>query len=40
MASNVKILLVDDNPMVLGMLQQALSALGEVRSRTTQPMRC
>jgi CheY-like chemotaxis protein len=30
MASNVKILLVDDNPMVLGMLQQALSALGEV----------
>ncbi|MFZ0798846.1 MAG: response regulator, partial [Terriglobales bacterium] len=31
MASNVKILLVDDNPMVLGMLQQALAALGEVR---------
>jgi CheY-like chemotaxis protein len=30
MASNVKILLVDDNPMVLGMLQQALSTLGEV----------
>ena len=30
MASNVKILLVDDNPMVLGMLQQALAALGEV----------
>ena len=30
MASNVKILLVDDNPMVLGMLQQALSSLGEV----------
>ena len=30
MASNVKILLVDDNPMVLGMLQHALSALGEV----------
>jgi CheY-like chemotaxis protein len=30
MASNVKILLVDDNPMVLGMLQQALSAMGEV----------
>src|SRR5271163_4639335 len=30
MASNVKILLVDDNPMVLGMLQQALSAIGEV----------
>src|SRR5258708_1798932 len=30
MASNVKILLVDDNPMVLGMLQQALSTMGEV----------
>ena len=34
MASNVKILLVDDNPMVLGMLQQALSALGEVTVAT------
>jgi CheY-like chemotaxis protein len=34
MASNVKILLVDDNPMVLGMLQQALSALGEVAIAT------
>ena len=30
MASNVKILVVDDNPMVLGMLQQALAPLGEV----------
>src|ERR1700675_3783029 len=30
MASNVKILLVDDTPMGLGMLQQALSAMGEV----------
>ncbi len=30
MSTNVKILLVDDNPMVLGMLQQALSTLGEV----------
>jgi CheY-like chemotaxis protein len=30
MPSNVKILLVDDNPMVLGMLQQALAALAEV----------
>ena len=30
MASNVKILLVDDNPMILGMLQQALAALGAV----------
>ena len=34
MASNVKILLVDDNPMVLGMLQQALSTLGEVTVAT------
>ena len=34
MASNVKILLVDDNPMVLGMLQQALSVLGEVTVAT------
>jgi len=34
MASNVKILLVDDNPMVLVMLQQALSALGEVTVAT------
>jgi CheY-like chemotaxis protein len=30
MSSNVKILLVDDNPMVLGMLQQALTAVGIV----------
>jgi CheY-like chemotaxis protein len=30
MSSNVKILLVDDNPMVLGMLQQALTAVGAV----------
>lgn len=30
MSSNVKILLVDDNPMVLGMLQQALTAVGVV----------
>lgn len=30
MASNVKVLLVDDNPMVLGMLKQSLSPLGEV----------
>ena len=30
MSSNVKVLLVDDNPMVLGMLQQALSTLGQV----------
>jgi len=30
MASNVRILLVDDNPMVLGMLQQALTPLAEI----------
>jgi DNA-binding response OmpR family regulator len=30
MANNVKLLLVEDNPMVLGMLQQALSALSQV----------
>jgi CheY-like chemotaxis protein len=34
MATNVKILLVDDNPMVLGMLQNALSAMGEVTVAT------
>ena len=30
MANNVKLLVVDDNPMVLGMLQQALAPLAEV----------
>ncbi len=30
MPSNVKILLVDDNPMVLGMLRQALTAMAEI----------
>jgi CheY-like chemotaxis protein len=30
MSSNVKILLVDDSPMVLGMLQQAISPLGRL----------
>src|SRR6266704_3632753 len=30
MANNVKLLLVDNNPMVLGMLQQALGSLAEV----------
>src|SRR4029077_5974717 len=34
MASNVKVLLVDDNPMVLGMLKQSLSSLGEVATAT------
>jgi CheY-like chemotaxis protein len=30
MPSNVKVLLVDDNPMVLGMLKQALTPLAEI----------
>jgi CheY-like chemotaxis protein len=34
MADNVKLLLVDDNPMVLGMLQQALSSLAKVTTAT------
>jgi len=34
MANNVKLLLVDDNPMVLAMLMQALSPLAEVATAT------
>jgi CheY-like chemotaxis protein len=34
MASNVKVLLVDDNPMVLGMLRQSLSSLAAVTTAT------
>lgn len=34
MANNVKLLLIDDNPMVLGMLQQALSPLAAITSAT------
>ena len=34
MADNVKLLLIDDNPMVLGMLQQALSPLAHVTTAT------
>jgi CheY-like chemotaxis protein len=34
MANDVKLLLVDDNPMVLGMLQHALSALAMVATAT------
>ena len=30
MSSNVKVLLVDDNPMIVGMLKQSLTALGQV----------
>ena len=34
MATNVKLLVVDDNPMVLAMLQQALTSAGEVTTAT------
>ena len=34
MADNLKLLLVDDNPMVLGMLQHALSSLASVTTAT------
>ena len=34
MASNVKILLVDDNPMVMGMLREALAPLAQVVTAT------
>jgi CheY-like chemotaxis protein len=34
MSNNVKLLVVDDNPMVLGMLQQALAPLGQVGTAT------
>jgi CheY-like chemotaxis protein len=37
MSSNVKVLLVDDNPMVLGMLQHALSAMAEVKTASDGP---
>jgi CheY-like chemotaxis protein len=33
-ANNVKLLVVDDNPMVLGMLQQALAPLAQVSTAT------
>ena len=34
MANSVKLLLVDDNPMVLGMLQQAFASLAQVTAAT------
>jgi CheY-like chemotaxis protein len=37
MSTNVKLLLVDDNPMVLGMLRQALSPLAIVTTATDAP---
>jgi response regulator RpfG family c-di-GMP phosphodiesterase len=37
MSNNVKVLLVDDNPMVLGMLQQSLSTLAEVKIANDGP---
>jgi len=37
MANNVKVLLVDDNPMVLGLLQQTLSSLAEIKIANDGP---
>jgi CheY-like chemotaxis protein len=37
MASNVKILLVDDNPMVMGMLREALAPLAQVTTASDAP---
>src|SRR5919205_1607744 len=37
MANNVKVLLVDDNPMVLNMLQQALASMAEVKIANDGP---
>ena len=37
MSNNVKVLLVDDNPMVLGMLQQSLSSLAQVKTANDGP---
>ena len=37
MPHNVKVLLVDDNPMVLGMLRQALAQLTHVTTATDAP---
>jgi CheY-like chemotaxis protein len=37
MSTNVKVLLVDDNPMVLGMLQHALSTMAEVKTASDGP---
>jgi len=37
MSNNVKVLLVDDNPMVLGMLQQALTPMAEIKVANDGP---
>jgi CheY-like chemotaxis protein len=37
MSTNVRVLLVDDNPMVLGMLQHALSSMAEVKTANDGP---
>ncbi len=37
MSNNVKVLLVDDNPMVLGMLQHALASMAEVKTASDGP---
>ena len=37
MSNNVKVLLVDDNPMVLGMLKQSLSSMADVKTASDGP---
>src|SRR5690242_8664550 len=37
MSNTVKVLLVDDNPMVLGLLQQSLSTLAQVKTANDGP---
>src|SRR5438309_2078850 len=37
MSNNVKVLLVDDNPMVLGMLKQSLSSMADVKTASDAP---
>src|SRR5437660_8066980 len=37
MSNNVKVLLVDDNPMVLGMLKQSLSSMADVKPASDAP---
>ena len=39
MANNVRLLLVDDNPMVLGLLRGALTPLAMVTTATDAPTR-
>jgi CheY-like chemotaxis protein len=37
MASNLKVLLVDDNPMILGMLEHALKSMGQLTTAADGP---